>query len=225
MAKQKIKRKELLKSPDEFLTFSERAINYIRDRAKYFEYAGMAVAAAALVYLAVTTYLGHVNRKGQAAYNEAYSETAQGKTDIEKAQSLFRKVTEEYGLSKASRLVPPQLGYLDYQRKQYGEAVKHYETFVKGLPGDSPYRFLSKLALAAVHEEKGEPDEAIEILNDLKSDTENVFMEQTFLSLARLYRVSKQDEKAGEVYAEFVDRFKASPFLPMAKAYLNEHPS
>jgi outer membrane protein assembly factor BamD (BamD/ComL family) len=222
MAKQKIKRKELLKSPDEFLTFSERAFNYIRNRARHFEYAGMAVAAAAVVYLAVTTYLNYVHRQGQGAYNAAYSEITEDKTDFEKTEALFRKVEEEHGLSRVSRLVPPQLGYLEYRQKQYGEAVTHYEIFVKELSRNSPYRYLSRLALAAVHEEKGEPDRAVSILNDLKSDPENVFMEQTLLSLARVYRLSKQDDKAKEVYREFIDRFKASPFLPQAKAYLNE---
>jgi TolA-binding protein len=50
-------------------------------------------------------------------------------------------------------------------------------------------------------------------------------MEQTLLSLARVYRLSKQDDKAREIYQEFIDRFKASPFLSVAKSYLNEHPS
>jgi outer membrane protein assembly factor BamD (BamD/ComL family) len=225
MAKQKIKRKELLKGPDEFLTFSDRAISYIRDRAKYFEYAGMVVAAAAVVYLGVTTYLNYVNKQGQGAYNAAYSEIAGDKTDFEKTEALFKKVTEEYSLSRVSRLVPPQVGYLKYREKKYDEAVTHYETFTKELSENSPYRNLSKLALAAVHEEKGELDKAIGILNDLKSNPENVFMEETLLSLARVYRLSKQDDKAKEVYKEFIDRFKTSPFLSVAKAYLNEHPS
>ena len=110
MAKQKIKRKELLKSPDEFLTFTERAINYVQERAKYFEYAGMVVVAAALVYLGVTTYLNHVNKEGQSAYNAAYSEIEKDKTDLGKTEALFKKVEEDYGLSRVSRLVPAQVG-------------------------------------------------------------------------------------------------------------------
>jgi lipopolysaccharide biosynthesis regulator YciM len=96
---------------------------------------------------------------------------------------------------------------------------------MKKLPHKSPYRSLSQLAIAAVYEEKGEPDRAIKILNDLKSHPDNVFMEETLLSLARVYRLSKQDDKAKEIYKEFIDRFKTSPFLPMAKAYLDQYAS
>jgi tetratricopeptide (TPR) repeat protein len=225
MAKQKIKRKELLKSPDEFLTFTERAISFVHERSKYFEYAGMVVVAAALVYLGVTTYLNYVNKQGQGAYNTAYSEIGEDKTDFEKTEALFKKVTEEYSLSRVSRLVPAQVGYLKYQEKKYDEAITYYEMFRNELSENSPYRILSQLALAAVHEEKGELDRAIGILSDLKSKSRNVFMEQTLLSLARVYRLSKQDEKAKEIYGEFIDRFKASPFLSVAKSYLDEHPS
>ena len=225
MAKQKIKRKELLKSPDEFLTFTERAINYVQERAKYFEYAGMVVVAAALVYLGVTTYLNHVNKEGQSAYNAAYSEIEKDKTDLGKTEALFKKVEEDYGLSRVSRLVPAQVGYLKYREKKYDEAITYYDSFKKEFSGNSSYRILSQLALAAVHEEKGELDRAIGILNDLRSQSGNVFMEQTLLSLARVYRLSKQDDKAREIYQEFIDRFKASPFLSVAKSYLNEHPS
>lgn len=225
MAKQKIKRKELLKSPDEFLTFTERAVNYIRDRSKYFEYAGMAVAAAAVIYLGATTYLNYVNKQGQSAYNEAYSEIAEEKADLEKSEELFRKVKAEYSLSRVSTLVPAQVGYLNYRQKKYEEAVKHYEAYQQKLSDDSPYRVLSLLALAAVHEQQGELDKAIGILSEVKSNPENLFMDQTLLSLGRLYRLSKQDDKAKEVYREFVDRFETSPFLPLAKAKLDEQPS
>jgi len=225
MAKQKIKRKELLKSPDEFLTFTERAVNYIRDRSKYFEYAGMAVAAAAVVYLGATTYLNYVNKQGQSAYNEAYSEIAEDKADVEKSEELFKKVKEEYSLSRVSTLVPAQVGYLNYRQKKYEEAVKHYEAYQQKLSDDSPYRILSLLALAAVHEQQGELDKAIGILSGVKSNPENLFMDQTLLSLGRLYRLSKQEDKAKEVYREFVDRFETSPFLPLAKAKLDEQPS
>jgi outer membrane protein assembly factor BamD (BamD/ComL family) len=225
MAKQKIKRKDLIKKPDEFLTFTERAINYIRDRSKYFEYAGMVIAAAAVVYLGATTYLNYVNKQGQGAYNAAYADTMAEKPDLGKTVALFEKVTDDYGLSKVSRLVSPQVGYLKYREKKYDEAVACYETYMKKLPHKSPYRSLSQLAIAAVYEEKGEPDRAIKILNDLKSHPDNVFMEETLLSLARVYRLSKQDDKAKEIYKEFIDRFKTSPFLPMAKAYLDQYAS
>jgi len=222
MAKKRITRKALLKGPDEFLTFTERAIEFVRERAGYFHAAGIVLAAAALVYLGVSTYLNYVNKKGQGAYYAAYAELRQQDSDPEKAKALFRKVVEDHGLSKVSKLAAPQIGYLKYGEGQYLEAAPFYETFLSKFPEKSPYRSLAALALAATYEEKGEAAQAIEVLRDLASKPEDPFMEQTLLSLGRLYRLSGQDEKAREIYETFQGRFPTSPFTAQVKAYLNQ---
>lgn len=223
MAKQKITRKELLKSPDEFLTFTERSINFVRDRAKYFQIAGMVLVGAGLVYLGATAYLNYVNKKGQSAYYEAYLKLRGEKADPGKAEALFSKVAEDYRFSRVSKLVTPQIGHLKYQEKKHDEAAPLYETFMKSFPQKSPYRTLARFALAGVYEEKGDHQKAIGILNELTSSPENVFMEQSLLSLARLYRASGQNEEAVKIYKDFVDRFKVSPYLSQVKAYLHQH--
>ena len=222
MAKQKISRKALLKGPDEFLTFTERAVEFVRERAGYFHAAGIVLAAAALVYLGVSTYLNYVNKKGQGAYYAAYAEVRQEGTDPEKAKALFRKVAEDHGLSKVSKLAAPQIGYLKYGEGKYQEAIPLYEAFLSKSPEKSPYRTLAALALAATYEEQAEAAQAIEVLRDLASDSENAFMEQTLLSLGRLYRLSGQEEKAREIYEAFKGRFPTSPFTAQVKAYLNQ---
>jgi tetratricopeptide (TPR) repeat protein len=222
MAKQKITRKALLKSPDEFLTFTEKALDFIRERAGYFHVAGIVLASIALVYLAVTTYLNYVNKKGQGAYYAAYSEVRQEKADLEKAEVLFKKVLDDHNLSRVGKLAAPQIGYMKYRANRHDEAVAFYETFMNQSSEKSLYRTLASLALAAVYEGKGELESAIALLTDLSSLPDNVFMEQTLLGLGRLYRLTGQEAKAAEVYQEFSSRFAASPFLAQVKAYLNQ---
>ena len=48
MAEKKRTRKELLKSQDEFITFSTRAIRFVRGNSTYFYYLGIALAAIGL---------------------------------------------------------------------------------------------------------------------------------------------------------------------------------
>jgi tetratricopeptide (TPR) repeat protein len=225
MAKKKRTRKELLKSPDEFLTFTGRVTNFVREHSRVFDCAGIAVALAAVIYLGGMAYLNHVNKEGQSAYDAAYALAQDEKPDLQKVTTLFHKVREDYGLSKVSRLVPAQVAYLRYQEKKYTDAEADYSAFLKESGKNSPYRSLAKLALASCYEEAGEAAKAIDILKELKSSPDNPFMEQTLLSLARLYRLSKQNDKAKEVYKEFIARFKTSPFMPEAKAYLDEYAS
>jgi len=61
---------------------------------------------------------------------------------------------------------------------------------------------------------------AILILSSIVEAPDNLFRETAMLSLERVYRIDNQPEKSNEILKKFVQEYKASPFLPMAKARL-----
>ena len=231
MAKEKLTRKELLKGPDEFMTVSGRVILYVKEHAKPFTVAGYILAGAALVYLGVNYYLNYANRKGQEAYDAAYYEVMKVKDikadeeALKKSEDLFKKVISDHGLSKASRLAPPQLAHLKFLEKKYDEAIQLYQTYLKEVPENTVYHSLALLALAASYEGQGDFGKAIEALQKVLSSSERSFQEQATFNLARVYGLSKQPEKAKETLKEFIEKYKNSPFLSMAKARLNDYSS
>ncbi len=225
MVKKKISRKELLKSPDEFMTFSEKAALFVSEHAKVFKGGASVLVAAILVYVGVTAYKNSVDRKGQSAYNKATYEVTKSlsqpvdKRDLKKAKELLNEVTADYRFSKVSRLVPPQIAYLQFQEKKYDEAISLYQSFLNENPS-TEYRDLTQIAIAACLEEKGDFSKAIETLQGIASAPSGLFREEAMLSLARLYRLSNQNEKAKETLKGFVEAFQNSPFFPFAKASL-----
>ena len=227
MAEKKRTRKELLKSQDEFITFSTRAIRFVRGNSTYFYYLGIALAVIILVYLGMNTYTKYKNRKGQEAYNIAYyalSKNIGQEADPEKiAQSAeqFQRVIEEYAATKAGKLALPELAFLRFEEKNYDEAISLYEQFLEKEKHRPAYQSLARMALAICYEEKGESQKAIEILEKLYNNPHNFIAEQSMLSLARLYRETNQNEQAKKILKEFVEQYQQSPFLPFAKAYLN----
>lgn len=226
MVKKKLSRKELLKGPDEFLTVSERAVIFIREHSRQFQYAGVAVAAVILIYLGINGYMRYINNKGQQAYNTAYYtliKTLNEGTDqeeLKKSQELFQKVIDDYGLSKVSRLASPELANLKFREKKYDEAISLYNEYLKGVPEESPYEALAKLALSACYEEKGDFSAAVDILKEILSEAGDFFKEQAMFALARVYRLSNQPEKSRETLQEFVEKYKDSPIASVAKAHL-----
>ena len=229
MAKEKLTRKELLKGPDEFLTLSGRVILYVKEHAKPFKVAGGILVGAALVYLGVNTYLNYADRKGQEAYEAAYYEVTKVKDiqaddeALKKSEELFNKVITDHRLSKASRLAPLQIAHLKFLEKKYDEAIKLYQAFLKEVPENTVYQSLALLALAASYEGQGDFGKAVEALQKILSSSEKSFKEQATFSLARVYGLSKQPDKAKETLKEFIEKYKNSPFLSMAKARLNDY--
>ena len=135
MAKKKITRKELLKSPDEFLTFSARMVIFANEHSRQLTFIGIIIAAAALIYLGGNTYFGYMNRKAQDAYNRAYYSLIRnmnpdkGQKDFKESEELIEKVLDKYGSSKVARLALPELAHLKFREKKYDEAIPLYQKF------------------------------------------------------------------------------------------------
>lgn len=229
MAKKKTTRKELLKSPDEFLTLSSRAANFAREHAQLFQYVGIGIVCIILIYLGVNTYINYVNRKGQEAFDAALVSFGEEMKDFDKKGNLkkteeeFETVEDKYGRARVSGLVPSELAYIKYLEKNYDKAIPLYQEYLKSLPKNSPYRSLARLALAACYEEKGEYAKAAEILNTVLAASKDTFKEQAMLSLARVYRLEGKTQESKKVLTEFLEKYKSSPFVPLAKAHLEQH--
>lgn len=231
MAAKKISRKELLKGPDEFLTFSSRVILFFKDHSTQFSYVGVGIVILICAYLGFNTYMKYINKKGQTVYNEAYYalvenlDSDERKEDVKLPLELFEKVKDKYGMSKASQLALPELAYLKFRDKKYDEAISLYDEFLADVRDNSPYKAMTRLALAACYEEKGDLMRATEILNQIVGDPAVFFKEQAMLSLARVYRLSNQPEKSHEILEKFVEKYDTSPFLPQVKAQLQANGS
>jgi len=225
MAK-KLTRKELLKETDEFLTLSNRAVMFFNAHLRGLKYCGIAIAVIVAGYLAVYGYMRHINKSGQEVYNMAYDTLTDNlepdvtPEKLKKAEELFERVINEYGMSKAARLALPQIGHVKFAEKNYDDAILYYDKFAAEVSGDKEYETLTSLALAGCYEAKGDMKKAILLLSSIVDAPDNLFRETAMLSLERVYRIDNQPEKTTEILKKFVQEYKTSPFLPMALARL-----
>ena len=228
MAKKKKSRKELLKGPDEFVTFSSRAADFISTHLNQLKYLGYAVVAIAIGYFAIQIWMGQVNEKGQTAYNTAADDMRNWMmkpdpdiADMKKSGELFSEVLEKHSMSNAARLVLPLAAHVKFLEKDYSEAVKQYRNFLDEFSGDPLYESLARLALASCYEAEGELKTAIETLNPLVEDSSGSTFRQTAMwNLARLYRLDNSPEKEAQILKDFVEEYEGSPYYAMAKARL-----
>ena len=224
MSKIKVSRKELLKKPDEFITKTARAIIFARKYSRQFQLIGIIIVALALIYVGATTYKSYINKKGQEAFNTAYysiikkAAVGNDQGNPTESENLFRKVTDDYGLSKASSLALPELAYIKFMRKEYDAAIDLYRQFQDKISENDPYQSLTNLALAVCFEEMGELDNAIKTLELITSSQDDFFKEQAMLNLARTYSAAGQESKSQEILNDFVRKYQTSPFLALAKA-------
>jgi len=228
MAKKKITRKELLKKDDEFISFSNRVSQYVLTHAKSIKYLGYSLAIIIVIIIGIGLYYRNLNKRALAAYSSAYkalvsdSSAETTEENIRRSVEELDKLIRDYGWTKMATLAIPQLAYLKFDQGKFDEAISLYQTYLKKDKSGSIYRSMAHFGLAAAYESKGEHQSAIRALKQIV-DGENSFLrEEAFFSLGRLYELSGQSGKSKEVFKDFVDQFKDSLLLPLAKAHLKE---
>lgn len=225
MAK-KLTRKELLKGPDEFMTFSERAVRYVQEHTQPFIYAGVTIAVLILGYLGVSWYMDYEDKRGQELYNQAYyalrtSEALGDKPeDPAVPADLFRRVSSDHRFARVSGLALPQLASLEFREGRLDEAIKLYHKFKEQSRRNKSYVGMASLGLAACFEAKEEYDAAVQELTPISRDPEAFLREQALARLVRLHRLNGQPEKAQDAHNKLAEAFPGSHFLPLTEGLL-----
>ena len=226
MAKKKTTRKELLKKDDEFISLSTRFFQYVSTHGKQIQYLAVSVMIIIAIVIGISLYFKHLNKKSLAAYNLAYTNLVSDSSSdisedtinksIEELDSLIKK----YGWTKMATLAIPQLAYLKFGQGKYDEAISLYQTYLKKDKSISIYYLMTHFGLAAAYEAKSEHQSAIRHLKKIIDDENNFLKEEAMFSLGRLYALSGQQEMSKETFKDFVNQFKESPLVPLAKANL-----
>ncbi len=226
MAKKRVTRKELLKKDDEFISLSTRFFQYVSIHGKQIQYLTVSVMIIIAIVIGISLYFKHLNKKSLAAYNLAYTNLVSDSSSdisedtINKSVEELDSLIKKYGWTKMATLAIPQLAYLKFGQGKYDEAISLYQTYLKKDKSSSIYHLMTHFGLAAAYEAKSEHESAIRHLKKIIDDENNFLKEEAMFSLGRIYALSGQQEMSKETFKDFVNQFKESPLVPLAKANL-----
>jgi tetratricopeptide (TPR) repeat protein len=128
----KVSRKKLLKEPDEFLSFSGRALAWSKANLRTLTWAGSALVAVLALVLGIQAYLNH--RNAQAAQDlgrifGAYSAALAGQLEAKQNELVgqaLEAVAQEYSATPAGQQARLALGNLYLSTGSYEAAAKTF---------------------------------------------------------------------------------------------------
>lgn len=225
MAQKKITRKELLKSPDEFLTFSEKVFTFIRGRSRQFITAGIVTAILVIVAVGVNYYLNLTSGRALAAYDKAVSGLAPEKGfDPQRAETAVRdleKINSSYSRYAPGRHALLDLGSLYYKLGQLDKAQNAYQNFLDSLRTEEKHLKPMLLdSLAYIFEAQGEYAQAEARWNEVLGLSGRLMKEDAYLGLGRIFLAQKMNEKAKQIYQRFLNNFPNSSSAALVKTKL-----
>lgn len=224
MAKKKrVTRKQLLKKPDEFLTFSARAIRFISNNQKPVFGVMIGVVVVVLSFAGFRYFSNLSERKAYAMFEEGrlhyLAEISGDKTAPaqENATEQFEKIIRKYPSTSAARFSLLVYADMSYHRGDYQKAIELYQKALGAFSGEGSIQKLIWGGLAYAYEAEKDYKSAAEYFRRI-TETQDEFMKaDACYNLGRIMETLNHQEKALGAYNKVVQAYPDSVGFQIAK--------
>ena len=186
----------------------------------------MIIAAVVLVVAVVAVVLirgAQAREEDQAAGMLAEARGDLNKGNPDAAVARLKDLLEFHGGTMAGKEAILLYADIQYDKKQYDEALTHYIQAERAMGDDPVLGAAARRGLAATYESKGDHTHAIEILEKLYGETESSTIKAELgLDLARNYVRLSRDQDAIRIYEEVSHNTGNPRAAQDAKIYMAE---
>jgi hypothetical protein len=224
MSKQKVSRKQLLKEPDEFITFSGKMIRFFTERRKELSIS-LAVFLAVLLMIATYRYLDDrwenaASLQAEAVIEKYQRQIADGKTPelaLAAVESEVKQVVDRYGGQVGGLL--SRVFYADacLAAGRADEAIDLYRDAIRDVEPASYHYVRIQSGLAQAHLATKSYAQAAAVLQSIADSGVGGFADGALFQLALIYAITGESEKSADAYRSLVERYPESAYAPMAR--------
>ena len=217
MAKRKIKRKEI-KKPDEFITFSAKAITWCRENVKILS--GVAAGFALILVVVGAVFVFKANREAKAVdlYEKALALYPTGSlsdnnvTEYFQTSAALEKILQQYGSTTVATDALVDLGNIYFGQGLYDKAIPCYNDFLQRTDRTHPLRDPVLVSLGETYEAKESYEDALKIYQLLAKEGAPVYQTQVQLYLGRVYEAMGDKTQAMVHYDNYLNQSPAPLF-------------
>jgi len=220
--KKKVTRKQLLKEPDEFLTFSAKLFNFVLEHRTQ---ALGALGGVILIVLAVSGFSYYSHKQASAAeaqlqksWNQ-YEAIRNEKGPVEAYQAVgseFDKLISEHGGRPGGKAARVILANICYNGGDIDKAITLYEASLDNFE-DPFYRGQILNGLGYAHEAKKDYKKAIEYFEVTASGSSGVLKAEALFNLARLNGALGNSEKSADAYRKVISDYPDSLYADLVR--------
>lgn len=237
--KRKVTRKQFLKQPDEFITITQRLVEFAQQNTRLISIILMSVVG--LLFIGGIGWL-YSNKKKREARNlesrvlQLYrqpvltaEELTTRKIGFRNEEERFRfslkqfqKLEDKYGWTKSGQRALLYIGDCYYGLREFDKAEQAYEKYLTKYPGDKLIGCLVRWNLGYVSEAQGKLDEAISYYQQALKQDISLGGLQLYLNIARCYELKQNWELALSTYKEAVSTFPGHPNISGITQHIQE---
>ena len=226
MAKKRVTRKQLLKEPDEFMTFTGKLIQFGRKYDKQLTYAACAFF---FIIIGLTAFRFFSNRAENTASDllrqamQKY-ETLRNDTDAAQAYAEtkpdYEHILDKYASKHAGKMAGVIYANLSFEAGETDRAIQLYESALDDTVEGGGYRNLILSSLGYAYEQKNDIQTAVTYFERITGNDNPVAKDVALFNLGRLYEEMGDTEKSQAAYNRLVSEYKESVYYELVNEKL-----
>lgn len=227
MAKAAATRKQLLKEPDQFITFSGKLIAFGRSHTKT-----ILICAGSILALLLTVAVAHrisERNENQAServekaltdYSAALADTDQ-KTAYEQVKTDFTEIFDQYGNKNAVKIARIRYGDISYDAGDADTAIAMYAQALDDFKASPALKNIVLSGLGHAYLEKKEYPQSIRYFEKLSEGSEKTMKASALFNLAWLYESAGEKDKRDALYKQLVADFPDMLYGDLVREKIN----
>jgi tetratricopeptide (TPR) repeat protein len=220
---QKLTRKQLLKEPDEFITFSGKLIQWLTTYKQQAIFAASGVFALLLATAGFQAYSNHAENKASALLTEglAQYQTALKANDPVKAyqsvEKSFSRILDDYSSRNMGKIAGIEFANICYRAGEFDKAISLYKNALEEFSNTPFYKNLLLSSIGYAYEGKKDYESAAKFFEMLITSADASLKDISLYNLASVYEKMGNKEKSKATFARIAADFPNSIYIDIAK--------
>ena len=221
MAKKKKSRKQLLKEPDEFITFTGKAITFVTGYQKQISYMLCTIVAVALIFFGYRffaqraetkafTLLGQIQSKYDTLIKTSSETAAYGQVS-----EAFQSIIKKYGGNAGGKLARVIYANISYDARQYEKAIALYKQSLTDFKEDKFVYNLILSNLGHAYQRVEDGQNAAAYFEKAASATDSPIREEALFNLGLMYEKLGESAKRQKTLQEILNNHPDSIYFDM----------
>ena len=228
MAAIKKSRKELLKKPDEFMTFTGKVIRLVSDNQKPISYALCAVVAVVLVIFGYRFFAQRAEAKAFSmleqtmAKYEARKKATSADEAYRNVSEEFQRILEKYGGNAGGKLARASYANICYSAGDYKKAIALYKRSLNDFKDHPMVYNLILSGLGYAYQQMGDNPNAAIYFEKIASSTDSSNRDEALFNLGMLYEKLGDTGKSHQAFKQILSSYPNSMYFDIVKEKLSE---
>jgi tetratricopeptide (TPR) repeat protein len=220
---QKLTRKQLLKEPDEFITFSGKLIQWLTTYKQQAAVAAGVVVALLVATAGYQTYSRHAETKASELLAESLDQyqTAMKANDpviaYQAVEKSFTRILDDYSARRMGKTAALEFANICYRAGEFDKAISLYKTALEGFSNTPFYKNLILSSLGYSFDGKKDYESAVKYFEMLTTSADASLKDLSLYNLASVYEQMGNKEKSKATFARITTEFPNSLYIEIAK--------